>query len=68
MDAILAQTFLSPLTLHTRTLPVQFLRDANTFLLAQLFFPKQFLTLSPKQHPDLLPRFLRILFPHLQFR
>jgi hypothetical protein len=68
MDAILAQIFLSPFTLHTRTLPEHPFKDSGTAFVAQLFLPKQFFTLSAKQHPDFLPRFLCICLSSVWFK
>lgn len=51
IDAIRAQIFLLPVTLHTLTLPVCALLESATTDSVQVFLLKQLLSLSLKQQP-----------------
>ena len=62
MDAIRAQVFRSPVTLHTFTLPVVALFERGPTKLLHRPRPKQFLTLSAKQQPLFFPRLRSIVF------
>lgn len=66
MEAIRAQIFLSPVTLHTFTLPVVALSERGPIRLLHRPRPKQFLTLSAKQQPLFFPLLRSIAFSILQ--